>query len=389
MNTTETLRGRVTLCIAHVAGMIDMVALPVWVGTLIAHYQFTPQQSGGLASLFLAGVVTASLICAPRFRCFPGRLVVPAGFGLAALAFFLATLSGEYAILAVAHAFGGIATGVSLSFTHGTMGRSRNPHRMFAAAQFSLGVFSIAFFGAMPLLVERWGGQALFMVFGAVMTAAAIATALFFPRPAMQFSEQPAHTRTHGRIPVGVWAGMVGVSLMATIQAMAFSFVERVGVDRGFSVEQVASVLVAVGLVTLFPAVLAAVLQHRWSARRVMMGGPVVQAALALIIFNAATFFPYAVATSVFTFVMIFTHTFAFGYLAQADLTGRAVAATPAMNMIGSGIGPFIGGTLVQQFGYPALGHTAVALACLAALAFALTTLRSDNDAHQAAIIQD
>lgn len=383
MNTTETLRGRVTLCIAHVAGMIDMVALPVWVGTLIARYQFTPQQSGGLATLFLAGVVTSSLVCAPRFSRFPARLVVPVGFGLAALAFILATLSARYEVLAVAHVSGGIATGASLSFTHGTMGRSRNPHRIFAAAQFSLGVFSIAYFGSVPLLVERWGGQALFMVFGAVMAIAAVATALFFPRPAMLSAERPAHTRTHGRIPAAVWAGIVGVSLMATVQAMVFSFVERAGVDRGFSVEQVASVLVAVGFVALFPAVLAAMLQHRWPAPRVMMAGPVAQAALALIIFNAATFFPYAVAASVFSFVMIFTHTFAFGHFARSDPSGRAVAATPAMNMIGSGIGPFIGGTLVQQFGYPALSHAAVALAGFAVLAFALSALRP------AALIQD
>lgn len=389
MNTTETLKGRGALCIAHVAGMIDMVALPVWVGTLIARYHFTPQQSGGLATLFLAGVVTASLLCAPRFSRLPARLVVPAGFALAALAFLLGASSERYVVLAIAHVFGGIATGCSLSFTHGTMGRSRNPHRMFAAAQFSLGVFSIAFLGAMPLVVERWGGQALFLVFGGVMAIAAVVSALFFPRPAMVFAEGSAHARPHGRIRATVWAGIVGVSLMATVQAMVFSFVERVGVDRGFSVQQVASVLVAVGLVTLFPAVLAALLQHRWPARRVMMGGPVAQAVLALVIFNAAAFSPYAVATSLFPFVMIFTHTFAFGYFAHADPTGRAVAATPAMNMIGSGIGPFIGGTLVQQFGYAALSHAAAALACLAVLAFALTALRADRGMGQAAMSQD
>lgn len=389
MNTTETLRGRVALCIAHVAGMIDMVALPVWVGTLIARYQFTPQQSGGLATLFLAGVVVASLVCAPRFNRFPARLVVPAGFGLAAIAFVLATLSVRYEILALAHVLGGIATGCSLSFTHGTMGRSRNPHRMFAAAQFSLGVFSIAFLGAMPLVVERWGGQALFMVFGAVMAIAAVATALFFPQPAMVFAGETPQLQSRGRIRAGVWAGIVGVSLMATVQSMIFSFVERVGVDRGFTIEQVASVLVAVGLVTLFPAVLAAVLQHRWPARRVMMGGPVAQAVLALTIFNAAAFLPYAVATSLFPFVMIFTHTFAFGYFAQADPTGRAVAATPAMNMIGSGIGPFVGGTLVQHSGYPALSHAAVLLAVLAVLAFAFTAWGSNKCLHQAAVTQD
>jgi predicted MFS family arabinose efflux permease len=67
-----------------------------------------------------------------------------------------------------------------------------------------------------------------------------------------------------------------------------------------------------------------------------------------------------------FPFVMIFTHTFVFGKLAIADPTGRAVAATPAMIMTGSAVGPFLGGALVQTFGYAALGMTALAIGVLA-----------------------
>jgi hypothetical protein len=50
---------------------------------------------------------------------------------------------------------------------------------------------------------------------------------------------------------------------------------------------------------------------------------------------------------------MIFTHTFAFGLLSRLEGTGRALAATPAMLMVGSAVGPLLGGTLVKFFGYP------------------------------------
>jgi len=46
MTNTDSLKGRIVLSIAHVAGMIDLVALPVWVGTLMSRYQFSPQQAG-------------------------------------------------------------------------------------------------------------------------------------------------------------------------------------------------------------------------------------------------------------------------------------------------------------------------------------------------------
>ena len=46
MITTNSLRGRVALMVGHCAGMVDLVALPVWVGTLISVYRFDPQQAG-------------------------------------------------------------------------------------------------------------------------------------------------------------------------------------------------------------------------------------------------------------------------------------------------------------------------------------------------------
>ena len=77
-------------------------------------------------------------------------------------------------------------------------------------------------------------------------------------------------------------------------------------------------------------------------------------------------FEPYAFAAAFLAAVMIFTHTFAFGLLARLDSSGRALTGTPAMLMIGSAVGPFLGGTLVNSFGYESL---AVAAACLAAIA--------------------
>ena len=42
--STESWRGRIALMVAHCAGMVDLVALPVWVGALIAQYGFSPRR---------------------------------------------------------------------------------------------------------------------------------------------------------------------------------------------------------------------------------------------------------------------------------------------------------------------------------------------------------
>jgi MFS family permease len=127
---TESWPGRICLMVSHCAGMIDLVALPVWVGALISKYGFDPQQAGALVTMFLAGAVLSSLFFASRFNRVPSRLAAAAGFGIAALAFVSAALVIDFGALALLHVIAGASAGCGLSFTHGTVGRATNPHRL-------------------------------------------------------------------------------------------------------------------------------------------------------------------------------------------------------------------------------------------------------------------
>lgn len=367
----ESRRGRFALMAGHCAGMIDLVALPVWVGTLIGSHGFAPQHAGALATLFLLAVVAASAALAPRLPRLPGRRVAVLGFGCSALAFGLAGTTTGFLPLAALHVLAGAATGTALSVTHGTIARSRRPHRLFAISNLALAVFGTVFLGVTPRIVGAAGGPALFMVFGAIMAAAALISLQAFPAigaPASGGASPGAPAA--GRIPAAVWFGVAGISCMTVVQAMTFSFLERVGIDRGFGTPAVQAVLIAVGLVSLLPPVLAAMLEHRLPARGVLLVGPLLQAAIAAAVMTSTGYPVYAAAASVFASVLIFSHTFAFGLLARLDPSGRTLAATPAMCMVGSAIGPVLGGTLVQAFGYGSLGAAALVLAGIATACF-------------------
>ena len=367
---TEAWPARLALMLAHCAGMLDLVALPVWVGTLVSAYHLDPQQAGGLATLFLVGAVFSSLAVAPRLHRLPGRLPVALGFGLAALAFAGVSQTTDYATMAVLHALAGVSSAAALSCTHGTIARSANPHRLFAFVGIALGVFAVLFFAAVPPLLASLGGALLFKVFAVVMAVACVATGLAYPRTAALAGQGAAAPGPRVGLGRGVWLGALGVSCMAVVQAMMFSFLERIGMDRGFGLQAVNAVLVALGLVNLLPAGLAALLQRRWPAERVVLCGPLAQAVLVLVITQSQQFAPYAAAASVFAAVMIFTHTFAFGLLARLDPSGRALAATPAMMMAGAALGPVLGGTLVKWSGYESLAVAAVLVAACAVACF-------------------
>jgi predicted MFS family arabinose efflux permease len=367
-SSTERWPGRTALAIAHCAGMVDLVALPVWVGALIAQYKFDPPHAGGLATLFLAGAVLSSLFFASRFHRLDTRLAATAGFALAAIAFWLASQVTAFAVLAGLHFLAGVGAACGLSVTHGAIANSANPHRLFAIVNSAVGVFAILFLGATPNLIATFGGAALFVVFGGVMATAAIACALAFPAAS---GSAGAPEGSGVRIPPVVWFGVAGVSCMGLNQAMMFSFLERLGLDRGFNAASVTGVLIALGFVNLIPAPLAGFLETRVSGRAVLFLGPAVQAAVIVALTFGSGFPAFAIPAMFLAGVMIFTHTFAFGVLSRLDRSSRALAGTPAMLMIGAMIGPILGGLLVQSIGYPALGVAAVVLSACAVALFA------------------
>ena len=367
--SSEKWPGRIALMVAHCAGMIDLVALPVWVGALISEYKFEPQRAGGLVTLFLLGAVLSCLFFAPRFNRLNARFAAFAGFALAALAFLGAAFVTDFASLAALHAMAGASAACALSFTHGTIAHSARPHRLFAAVNLALGVFAIVFLGATPNLIAAIGGRALFFVFAGVMAAASLVSAISFPTPTSRKDEDFVAEVSH--ISPAVWFGVAAISCMALNQAMMFSFLERIGIERGFGREAVTGVLIALGFVNLLPAPLAAFLETRVSSRAVLLGGPVIQALIVLATTLGSGFASYAGAAVFLPAVMIFTHTFAFGVLARLDRSARALAGTPAMLMTGAAIGPILGGTLVQTFGYPSLGVAAVVTSICAVGLFA------------------
>lgn len=367
---SESISGRTALVIGHSAGMMDLVALPVWVGiVLVGHMGLDPQRAGALATLFLISVVASSLFFVPRLNRLRRERAAPVAYGLAGLVFASMIGIGDYTLLAMANVAAGLAVGCGLSLTLGTMGESTNPHRLAAIAFTLLSLLAIVFLAAVPPLVQRFGPSAFFIVRGGLLLAAALAALFAFPsnRISVTLSSQ-----TRPRLPGRVWFGMAGVSLMMLNQSMIAGFVERIGTWNGFDSAMVAGALIATGVVNLFPAVLAGLLEHRWSAARVVCAGPLFQAVLCLIVALAPGFWAYAIALSLFIGLVTFTQVFAFGFLARLDPSGRAVAATPVMVMTGAAAGPLLGGMLAQHMGHESLGWTALLVGILSAASYRL-----------------
>lgn len=377
MSNIDSFKGQTVLALANVIGMVDMVALPLWIGVLMQYYKYTPSQAGITVTLFLLGVVVSSVLFAPRFNRVPKRLITTVGFALGAACFstmyFSPVAAESFQKLAVLHVLAGLGVGSALTFIHGAMGRSKNPHRSWAISNVVLGVFAVVFLGGIPQLLLHVGPTVFFAVLASTMLFATVLVGLMFPTVADNTAkEQDITAIANKAIPKAAWFIIAVIMCLTLNQAMVFSFVERIGAERGFGIDRVNLVLIALGLVNLTPGVLAAVLEKKWSPIAVGIAGPFGQAVLAVVMTSSLVFGFYAVSAALYVFMVIFTHTFLFGMLSKLDASGRVAAATPAMMMIGSCIGPALGGTVVQNIGYPGLGWVACVVALIAMICMAL-----------------
>lgn len=373
----DSLKSWTSLVLCHCSGLIDLVAMPVWIGiVLIGMYGLDPQSAGILVSCFLGAAVLSSAIVSPRVSRIRGRVAVPLGYGAAAAAFITMATTRDYNTMIALHLVGGLGVGVGLSMAHSTIGSSSNPHRLIAVAFLALTLVSLGFLGGVSKLVVTYGGPVLFLSLGCIMLATAMFALIGFPsrHHSAAYPDVPAH---HGKLPKAVWFAMFGTSFALLNHSMMFGFVERVGDAHGFSRGQLMNTMLMIGLVNLSPGVLAAYFEKKISPKFVIVFGPLLHAMLCLTLTQTTTYAVYTVGSCLFPVVMTFTHTFIFAYLARLDPSGRAVAATPVMLMSGSAIGPFLGGTVAQNFGYPSLGWVVVALA-IVSVSFFLAAVRKE-----------
>ncbi|MFK7842913.1 MAG: MFS transporter [Sphingorhabdus sp.] len=373
----DSFRGRAALTIAQGCAVIEIGALPLWMGSLIGHYGFDPQEAGSMVSLYMAGAVLSGFVVAPLFgRLSSGRAIVTIGLAFAAVVFFTLAGSSSYTEMALLHLVGGLSIGPALAVSVGTVGRSSNPHQLFAITAVASSLTAAIFLGIMPRLVDAHGGQLVFQAIAAIFAFGSAIALLSFPQAPLLQSEKLSTEpdQRQNKIPRKVWFGFTGVFCLSVIFSMTMSFVERVGMDRGYGLVAVSLVLTIMAIAKMFPAAIAGLLQKRLTVRTALFASPVVQALASGSIFAVPVFAVYAIAAPIFIMPMLFAQVFAFGLISKLEPSGRASALIPSISMLGAVVGPTLGGTIVIAAGYSGLATVSFILAAFALFFFARLT---------------
>lgn len=367
MKNIDSKRSWFALITGQMCGAVDTAALPVWVGTLISGFGMSPAQAGGLATAFLGMAVLTSLAIAPQFHRVNPRVLAPAGFWIATIAFVGLTQISGFVPFLFLHALGGVGIGMALSSVSGTMGQVSNPHRCFALGGIGIGIAAIAYIVSATQLITIFGPTMLWWTFAGTMAFGGLVTTLFFPSFRAQLASDASTLKPFDRT---VWYAIAGLMGMGVNFGMLMSFAERVGVDAGFGQEAVQLALISMALLAIVPPLIAGLLQHWISPLSMAMLMCFVQASVGMTLMSATSYGWYFAALLLMPFAFAIANTFIFGLLSRIETTGRATAATPVIVMGGSAIGPFVGGIIVQMFGFTAVGYLAIGIGSLALFLF-------------------
>lgn len=267
--------------------------------------------------------------------------------------------------------------GPVLAVCQGTIGRSLNPHRLFAIVAVASTTLAAIFLGVMPSIVDRFGGVIFFQFVSGILALGAIFTILGFPaapiKPNMKTDIRP----DAGKLTRPVLMIFAGLICLSVVFSMTMSFVERVGMQRQYGLAAVSAVLSAMAIMKLTPAAIAALLQKKLSVRSVLLIVPIIQALCSALIYGAAPLAVYAIAAPLFVTTMMFAQVFAFGLISKLDTSGRASALSASLLMVGMTIGPILGGIIVKAHGYAALALVSPIVATIAIFLFHFATRRS------------
>ena len=146
---------------------------------------------------------------------------------------------------------------------------------------------------------------------------------------------------------------------------LVYPFAERIG--RALDMGRALDVLLALGLgVGVLGALAAERLGGRFGNIRPLLVGAWGTALAGLAVVSATGPVSFGLAVSAKNLTVFFFFPFLLGAAAVRDPSGRGVAAVTGAIPLGIAIGPFVGGMLVERWGFPVLGWVGVALVAVA-----------------------
>jgi hypothetical protein len=366
------------IALANSIGFSASTAVPIWVGSVGAHFGFPSWGAGALATGQLA---CAALLNAATPWLFPRAHLRRLAFVAAAVALLgngLAWL-GSSSVFIAGCLLCGAGFGVLLNVTNRLVAGSSAPQRGYAVVQLVEVLFCIGFFLGVPPIVERFGILSVFAALAALCAAVFLLLAgvpVSAPGGSEVIAPEDAPVSTQGRVfklkrsgaPPNTGAAVLSLCATALLfagQSSVNASLVSIGAAVGLSVVWVGRVISLGLLASLSGAIIARGLGERAGVLLPLLAGAGVLGTDMLVVTlvgGAATFIGAAIILFMRT---VFLLPYIYALLAELDKAGRWASIAPGFVLTGWALGPGIAGVVSHGVDFTTLGYAA--LACIAA----------------------
>ncbi len=366
----------VRMAASNTLGFAAGPIMPLIVGAVMADFALSEAAVGLVVSFQLGAMALAALTVSFRADRLDLRQTVLAGLVLALAGNAISASTDQLAILYVSRAIAGLGEGALVACANAAVSGYSRPERLFAVLGVTIGVFAAMLLLGMPKLIGAFGAAGAFGTLACVDILLA-PLLLWFPRSGGAPGARPAGDRK----PIFRGAGLavlLGIGIFSIGMGVVQTFLERIGVGAGLSVQSIGSVLALGSGIGIFTPMLVILLGTRFGSTAPIVIASVLAAVIILFVTGSGSATLYLYLIPAFHPTILFLAPYQLGLMAFLDPSGRVAAAAPAFITFGAAIGPAIGGFVLGGFGVPALGWVAIVAFLIGTVLFLRTARRSD-----------
>ena len=339
------------------AGALIVSTAPVVVGALDSAFGFEQSQLGDIIFYYNAGFTLLVVAALLFIRHLHWRRAAFVASALVAAGFLALPLLSSFVAVAALFAAIGIAAGMLYALGMTIAGDSDNADRAFGLKLGMESVPSVGMLFFIPAVAMPLGGLQAAAVSFAVLFVVLGLIAIWLPARALPSGEDldVEAALHHDALPVARRSS-AAQSLLALAASIIFvagiaaswSFLELIGAEKGFAAGTIGLVL-SIGFgVAALGGFAAAAIGTRFGRVVPMAGVFLFQATGLALIGLSQDIALFTIGTFLLLSTINFGLAFLFGLSAELDASGRFVVLSATTLSVGGGVGPAIGGRLIQ-----------------------------------------
>ena len=356
-------KGLASTLFATASAALLFLLLPIVVGWISDQFQLDEQQVGLIVSIYFGGFLITSVIAYFAFGKVKNLTAIQLGYFLLVPGLVLCGLATSTLPLSIGLAFCGIGSGLLYGTGVSIVSAHTESERAFGGMVATQQVIALALIYCLPVWIyPNYGYEACWLILASIVSITALSSTWI---SCVEVNEnEPAVVNSSRTATLGIVSLLFHFCLLSAV----WTFIERLGIERGFSSEDIALSLALSLAGGLAGALIAVTVGNRLGALL-----PHIVSAIAFI----ASFYFLALSsqweaflTSVIIFSAAWTYCLSYQMASIGNLSHRTAVLIPAVQGIGAMLGPPLGGWIIGQSGYTSLLLSAAVVIAISSLAF-------------------